>query len=325
MLNKRIHVSILIFLFLCSEFLFCQSDPLPSWNDGPVKTGIINFISRVTDANGSDFIPVEDRNAMFDNDGTLWPEQPVIQGMFMISQLKKKIEQDPGLKENPTVKAVIEKDKEYFAEDAEKKVLDLLAITMTNMTEEQFDREAKSFFEEAIYPKLNQPITQLAYKPQIELLNYLRANGFKTYICSGGTVEFMRQITEQMYGIPPEQVIGSSFKYKFVDDGDSNYILRESQINAVNDKEGKPVGIQLATGKRPVFVSGNVRSGGDIAMMRFSQGSKYPNFQILINHDDPVKEFEYSEKDNYSLEMAKKYNINVVSMKNDWNNIFNFK
>lgn len=314
-----------IIILTFSNLSISQIDPLPSWNDGPLKSGIIDFVMKATNASGPDFIPAGMRLATFDNDGTLWPEKPVIQGLFVLDVLKKKIAADPSLLENPTVKAVIDKDKEYFMNQPEEKVSELLGITQANMSEDEFEKLADEFITNAVYPKLDKPVTELAYKPQVELLEYLRANGFETYICSGGTIEFIRQISEQMYGILSDQVIGSSFKYKFIDDTVSNYIFREPELNSICDKEGKPVNIQLFTGKRPVFVAGNVRSGGDIAMMRFSQGSKYKNFQILVNHDDPVREFEYGEGDNYSLEMAKKFGFNVVSMKNDWNRIFSFE
>ncbi|MBV6480107.1 MAG: hypothetical protein HGGPFJEG_02952 [Ignavibacteria bacterium] len=316
---KKFYFALIFFFIVCAGY--SQTDPLPSWNNGHLKTSIMEFVNRVTDTGSQDFIPEEERIATFDNDGTLWPEMPVIQGLFLIDQLKKMISVNPSLTDNPLIKAVIDKDKEYFAEDPETKLMELLVITMTNMDEMEFEKSAVEFFKTAVYPKFNKPVTELAYKPQTELLAYLRANGFKTYICSGGTIEFMRQISEQMYGIPRNQVIGSSFKYRYTG-LDSNYIFREEEINSICDKEGKPVNIQLFIGKRPVFVAGNVRSGGDVAMMRFSQGNKYPNFQILVNHDDAVREFEYSEPDNYSLNMAKKYGFNVVSMKNDWNRIF---
>lgn len=315
-------------IYLCFLLLpgiaLSQTDPLSSWNEGPVKTAIIDFINKITNTSSPAYIPAEDRIATFDNDGTLWPEQPVSQGLFALFQMNNMIAADPTLKEDPLFKAVLEKDKEYFAEDAERKIMELIGRTHAGMIEDEFEKDAQAFFSTAVYPKLEQPLTKCAYVPQVELLNYLRANGFKTYICSGGTIEFMRQISEEMYGIPPEQVIGTYFKYVFNDSNGASSIIREGTIASVNDKEGKPANIQLFIGKRPVFVSGNVRSSGDIAMMRFSQGSQYSNFQLLINHDDGEREFAYEEKDRYSLNSAEKYGFTVVSMKNDWKKVFSF-
>lgn len=326
MKNKRAYL-IKFYLLLFASSGFSQPgyvDPLPSWNAGTLKGNIIEFVAASITAGSPKFIPVDDRIAVFDNDGTLWPEQPVIQGLYAIAHLKEMVAADPSLMENPTVKAVFERDKEYFAEDGERKVAEIIMLTHANISEDDFDFSVKNFFNHAVYPKLDKPVTQLAYQPMVELLNYLRANNFKTYICSGGTVEFMRAVTPEMYNIPEQQVIGTSFKYKFVDDGYTNHILREPELNSLNDKEMKPVNIQLVVGKRPVFVGGNVRSGGDIAMMKFSKSNTLPSFQLLINHDDADREFAYQEPDNYSLNAAEQYNFNVVSMKNDWKKIFSF-
>ena len=188
------------------------------------------------------------------------------------------------------------------------------------MTEDEFESSVKDFFATATYPGRNVPVSDIVYQPQIELLAYLRASGFKTFICSGGTVEFIRGISQQLYGIPKYQVIGTTFKYRFVDSTVS--IIRESSSPFINDKEGKPVGIQMHIGQRPVFACGNERSGGDIAMLKYCQGSSYPSFQLMINHDDSSREFFYQEKDNASLNAAAKNRWHVVSMKEDWKKVF---
>lgn len=297
-----------------------KSDPLPSWNDGRLKQDIIAFVTKTTTEGSPDFIPADDRIATFDNDGTLWAEQPVIQGLFAFSRVKALAEKDPTLKNKQPFKAVIEGDQEYLHKMELRELMGLVMATHTGMSEEEFEAQAKAFFATAKHPKLGVPLSQLVYKPQVELLQYLRDNGFKTFICSGGTVEFMRVICEEYYGIPDERVIGTTFRYSF--DEASNSITREAEFKSVDDKQEKAVNIQYHIGKRPVFACGNERSGGDIYMLRFSQGSKYPSFQLLVNHDDEAREFLYQEKDSISLKWAEKYNWNVVSMKNDWKEIF---
>lgn len=296
------------------------ADPLPSWNNGAVKQSIIDYVARVTDNNSREFIPVIDRIATFDNDGTLWAEQPIVQELFAFYQVKKMVEKKPALKTQQPFKAVLENDKDYFKNGSEKTLIQLMAATHAGMTEDEFETSVKDFFATAVYPGRNAPIRQIVYKPQIELLEYLRTNGFKTFICTGGTVEFVRGISEQLYRVPKYQVIGTTFKYKFVDSTIS--IMRETTPALINDKEGKPVGIQMHIGQRPVFACGNERSGGDIAMLKYCQGSSYPSFQLMISHDDGTREFFYQEEDNASLNAAAKNRWHVVSMKNDWKVVF---
>ena len=296
------------------------SDPLPSWQDGKRKQSIIAYVNKVTDSTGNDFIPVLDRIATFDNDGTLWAERPYVQELFAFYQVKKMVAKNPALKEQQPFKAVMTNDKTYFKNGGEKALLQLLAATHTGMTENEFESSVKEFFATAIYPGRNVPVSQITYQPQLELLNYLRANGFTTFICTGGTVEFVRGISQKLYGIPKYQVIGTTFKYTFIDSSVS--IMREPAAALINDKEGKPVGIQMHIGQRPVFACGNEGGEGDIAMLRYCQGSKYPSLQMLIDHDDAEREFSYEEKTNASLNAAAKNNWVVVSMKNDWKTVF---
>jgi len=227
---------------------------------------------------------------------------------------------NPALANKQPFKAVVEGDKAYFAKGGEKALIQLVAATHTGLTEDEFEASAAAFFADAKYPGLNVPIQQITYLPQIELLNYLRANGFKTFIVTGGTIELVRAIATSFYGIPKEQVVGTSFKYKFIDSNRS--ILREPAIDLFNDKEAKPIGIQLHIGQRPVFACGNEGGGGDIAMLKYCQSNKYPSFQLLVNHNDSTREYSYQEKDNASLHAASKYNWHVISMKDDWKTVF---
>jgi hypothetical protein len=322
-INKVIISSALFFgvfiLGICQE-IHSQGDPLPSWNDRKVKLAIIDYIRTVTDSNNPNYIPIEDRIATFDNDGTLWAERPYVQELFAFYQVRKKVEKEPAIRSQQPFKAVLEKDKVYFETGGEKALLELIGATHTGMTQDEFELAVKDFFATSKYPDKNVPMKNIRYQPQLELLHYLRANGFKTFICTGGTVEFVRGISEEFYGVPKYQVIGTTFKYKFIDSTVS--IMREPSAALINDKEGKPVGIQMHIGQRPVFACGNEGGEGDIAMLKYCQGSKYPSFQLLVNHDDGAREFAYQEKTNASLIAAKNNGWHVVSMKNDWKKIF---
>lgn len=297
-----------------------SGDPLPGWNEGPLKDSIISYVTRVTKKGSSDFIPVVDRIATFDNDGTLWAERPYVQELFAFYMIKKMVEKNPALAKKQPFMAVINHDSTYFAKGGEKTAMELIAVTHTGTSEEEFDQYVNDFFSTTTYPGRNVKIQQIVYQPQIELLNYLRANGFKTFICTGGTIEFVRGISQKLYGIPKEQVIGTTFKYKFVDS--TRKIMRQPAIDIFNDKEAKPVAIQQHIGQRPVFACGNEGGQGDIAMLKYSQGSKYPSFQMIVNHDDSSREFFYAEKDSASLKASEMNRWHVVSMKDDWKTVF---
>lgn len=303
-----------------STTIATSSDPLPSWNDTPLKKEIIDYVTKVTKEGSTDFIPVENRIATFDNDGTLWAEKPYVQELFAFYRVKKMVEANPALAQKQPFKAVVEKDKTYFEKGGDKALIELVAATHTGMTEDEFEASTKEFFAGAQYPGKNVPLKQIRYQPQLELLNYLRANGFKTFIVTGGTVEVVRAISQDFYGIPKDQVVGTSFKYKF--DDAKNAVLREPALDHFNDKEGKPVGIQLHIGQRPVFACGNEGGAGDLAMLRYSQGNKYPSFQLIVNHNDSIREYNYQEKDNLSLNTAAKYKYHVISIKDDWKKVF---
>lgn len=308
-------------------FVYGQStpaDPLPSWNAGPVKQSVLTFVTQVTKENSPDFVPVADRIATFDNDGTLWPEKPLIQGMFVLIKLRTMAAADSSLKEKQPFKAALAGDVAYFSQAGEEAVMELLATTHANMTQEQFEQEVQRFFKTQVHPRMRVPYTQLAYKPMVELLEYLRANGFQTWICSGGGIDFVRAISQQMYGVPPQQVIGSNLKKTFIDKDGKQVLWRKPETGLINDKAGKPVGIDLHIGKRPVFAAGNERSGGDIAMLTYSQGHPSSSFQLLVNHDDAKREFAYQESDNASLKAAKANNWTVVSIQKDWKTVFAF-
>lgn len=297
-----------------------SGDPLPSWNDGTLKSDIIAYVKKVTTKGTPDFIPVENRIATFDNDGTLWAEKPYVQELFAFYRVKKMVEANPALAQKQPFKAVVEKDKTFFEKGGDKALIELVAATHTGMTEDEFEASTKEFFAGAQYPGKNVSLKQIRYQPQLELLNYLRANGFKTFIVTGGTIELVRAISSDFYGIPKEQVVGTSFKYVF--DDATNSVKRLPALDLLNDKAGKPVGIQLHIGQRPVFACGNEGGAGDLAMLRYSSGSKYPSFQMIVNHNDSIREYSYQEKDNLSLNTAAKYKYHVISIKDDWKKVF---
>ncbi|RKG99410.1 haloacid dehalogenase-like hydrolase [Corallococcus sp. CA053C] len=299
-----------------------KADPLPSWNDGPVKQSIVGFVSRVTTEGSPDFLPVEERIAVFDNDGTLWQEKPAVQGAFLVERVRALADKDPSLRKKQPYRAVLEGDVDAVMAGGEKAVMELFAATHANMTQEQFQAEVRGFLKTARHPKLGVPYTQLAYQPMLELLQYLRDNGFQTWISSGGGIDFMRVFSEQVYGIAPQQVIGSSLAETYEQRGGRDVLWREPRVDHVNDKEGKPVGNDLHIGRSPVFVAGNVRSGGDIAMLGASRQRRGPSFQLLIHHDDAAREFAYEEKDGASLRAAKEGGWTVVSMRDDWKTVF---
>ena len=298
-----------------------KADPLPSWSDTKVKKDIIAYITNITDKKSPSYIPPEERIATFDNDGTLWAEQPVAEELFIIYYAEKMIKEDPSLKN----KLPFSKINEFYSNGKfnikDRKLFDeLVGITHSGMTNEKFKETAREFFKEFKYPVSNKPMSKIVYQPQLELLDYLRANGFKVYICSGGEAEFMRVISKEYYGIPEENVMGSELVFQY--DESTNLMTRDSKLFTDNNERAKATNIQYRLGRPSVFAVGNVRSGGDIYMLRFSQASKYPSFQLMINHDDGKREFAYEEKNRISLDWSEKYNWNVVSMKNDWKQIF---
>ncbi len=299
-----------------------NSDPIPSWQKGATKTALIEFVNQVTTSGSLDFIPQSDRIATFDNDGTLWPEQPVIQVMFVLDRLKEMIKDEPSLGEKQPFQAALKGDMNYLKEAGEAAIMSILAATHSGMTEKQFEVEVREFFAKETHPILKKKYTNLAYQPMVELMEYLRKNDFQTWICSGGGIDFIRVISPSMYGIPVEQVIGSRLKKEFIEKDGKSVIWRKAELDSFNDQQMKPVNIDLQIGKRPIFAAGNVRSGGDIAMLTYTKDNSLPSFQLLINHDDAEREFAYAEKDNLSLKTANKSGWQIVSMKNDWQTIF---
>lgn len=302
-----------------------KQDSLPSWKDGKTKQAILKFVADVTNEGSPKYVLPEDRIATFDNDGTLWCEHSVVQLAFVGDRLKQIIDEKPELSDKPAVAAALKGDVAYFEREGEPAIAELVFLTHAGMTLEEFHETAAKFFRTAKHPKYGVLLKEATYLPMRELLAFLRDNGFKTYICSGGGIEFMRVVSQEIYGIPPEQVIGTAGVLDYREKDGKAVLVKTPKLLSFNDKQGKPAGIALHTGRVPILAAGNVRTGGDIAMLRYSQSSKQPSLQLLINHDDADREFAYAEKDGGSLNAAQKHGSAVVSMKDDWIKIFSFR
>jgi phosphoglycolate phosphatase-like HAD superfamily hydrolase len=307
-------------------------DPLPSWNDGAAKSSITDFVSRVTTPGGADFVPVDQRIATFDNDGTLWAEQPIyFQVQFALDRVKLLAPRHPEWKTKPPFKFVLTGDVKALAAAGEKALFEILRVTHTGMTTEDFAKDVTAWITTARHPRFDRLYTDLVYQPMLELLAYLRVNGFKTFIVSGGTIEFMRAWTERVYGIPPEQVVGSSFVAKFELDAGKPRLMREPKIDFIDDKSGKPEGINRFIGRRPVFAFGN--SDGDQQMLEWtaagSQGHLGARFMGLVHHTDAEREWAYDRQSHVgrldkALDEANARGWTVVDMKRDWRKVFPF-
>jgi len=303
-----------------------SADPLPSWTDGSTKAAIVRFVNDVTEEGGAKYVRPDERIATFDQDGTLWCEQPVPQMEFIVHRINKMAPQHPDWKDKQPYKSILDGDKDFLIDDLVnnhgRAVVELVIATHTGMPLEEFQDNVAEFLDVARHPKYNRKYTETVYQPMLELLAYLRANGFETYICSGGGLDFMRVFAENTYGIVPENVVGSFAMNSFAQVDGKWRIVKGTENLFVNDGPTKPAGIAQQIGRIPIFVGGNVRSGGDIGQLTYSQTNPLPSFQLLVNHDDDVREFAYAEKDNASLNAAKKGGWHVVSMKNDWQKIF---
>jgi hypothetical protein len=328
----RAHTSHTAILMLCA-FLFvavganAQTDPLSSWNDGPAKKAIIDFVQVTTDKSNPKFVPPAERIATFDNDGTLWVEQPMyFQFLFALDRVKTLAPNHPEWKDKEPFASLLKGDLKEALAGGERAMLEIVMSTHAGMSTEDFEQIVKDWLATAKHPKTKKPYTEMVYQPMIELLTYLRANGFKTFIVSGGGIEFMRPWTEKVYGIPPEQVVGSSIKTKYEMGSGKPVLLRLPEINFVDDKTGKPVGINEHIGRRPVAAFGN--SDGDQQMLEWTQAGSGARLMMLVHHDDAVREYAYGAESKIGtfsdalMAEAKKNGWTVISMKNDWKRIF---
>ncbi len=312
-------------LFIASAY--AQSDPLPSWNETASKSAIVSFVAKVTGQGSPDFIPETERVAVFDNDGTLWVEQPMYtQLAFALDRVKVLAPQHPEWKETQPFKAVLEGDMKALAASGEKGLIELIMATHAGMTSGDFQKVVTDWLASARDPKFKRPYTELVYQPMVELLAYLRANGFKTFIVSGGGIEFMRPWAEKVYGVPPEQVIGSSIKTEFRMQDDTPTLYRLPEVNFIDDKAGKPVGINQQIGRRPIAAFGN--SDGDLEMLQWTTMAGAPaRLGVLIHHTDAEREYAYDRDTEFgrldkALDAAAITGWTVVDMKADWKQVF---
>jgi phosphoserine phosphatase len=324
-------------LAVIASLVFCtaalaETDPLPSWNDTNTKKAIVTFVEKVTAEGSADFVPPAERIVTFDNDGTLWPSHPMYtQLAFALDRIKALAPQHPEWKTKQPFKAVLDNDMKALAAAGEKGLVELVMTSHAGMSTAEFEKIVTAWFKTARHPRFKRPYTELAYQPMVELLEYLRANGFKTYIVSGGGIEFMRPMTEEVYGVPPEQVIGSSIETKYEIKDGKPVLMRLPKIHFIDDKAGKPVGINMFIGRRPVAAFGN--SDGDRQMLEWTGAGGGARLMMLVFHDDAKREYAYGPANGLPdtkfgtfsqslMDEAKNMGWVVISMKNDWKSIF---
>lgn len=318
----------LLLLLLLSNS-FAQADPLLSWNKGESKQTIIQFVERVTLESGADFVAADERIAVFDNDGTLWSEQPAyFQLQFAVDRVHQLAAKHPEWKTQQPFKAVLENDMQAVMASGEKGLLEIVMATHAGITTEEFERVVSDWLAVAKHPRFNRPYTELVYQPMLELLDYLRVNDFKIYIVSGGGIDFMRPWTQAVYGIPPEQVIGSSVKLAYSLRDGVPVLQRLAELDFINDKAGKPVAIHKYIGRRPIAAFGN--SDGDLQMLQWVDGGDGQQLIMIVHHTDDKREWSY-DKDSHvgrlaeALKQANQKNWSVIDMKRDWKRIYSFE
>lgn len=319
-----------LFTALIASALFAlnvsAADPLPSWADTATKMGIVAFVEKVTDPSSPDFVPVPERIATFDNDGCLWAEQPMyFQAIFIFDRIKALATDHPEWKDKEPFASVLKGDMKAVLAGGEKAVLEMAMATHAGMTTVEFEAIVNEWINTAKHPDTGKLYREMIYQPMLELLDYLRANDFKTFIASGGGIEFMRPWAEKTYGIPPEQVIGSSIKTKYELRDGKPVLVRLPELNFIDDKAGKPVAIQHHIGRRPIFAAGN--SDGDFEMLEWTTSGEGPRFGLLVHHTDAEREFAYDRESHIGkldkgLDEAPQRGWSLIDMKNDWNSVF---
>ncbi len=302
---------------------------LPSWNEVPAKQAIIDFVNKTTQLNSPDYVPVTERIAVFDNDGTLWSEQPLyFQALFCFDRIKALAQQHPEWETQEPFASVLRSDTASAMTGADRSLLEMVIATHANMTTDEFHQIVSEWIAKAKHPKTGRLYTEMVYQPMLELLDYLRANGYKTYIVSGGGLEFMRPWVEKTYGIPPEQVIGSSIKTQFEMRNNKPVLVRLPELNFINDKAGKPIGINQHIGRRPIAAFGN--SDGDLQMLQWTTAGNGPRFALYVHHTDAKREWAYDRQSHIGkldqgLDEAQQKGWTIVDMKQDWKIIYPFE
>jgi phosphoglycolate phosphatase-like HAD superfamily hydrolase len=304
------------------------ADPLPSWNDTAAKKAVVTFVERVTKQGSPDLVPPAERTATFDNDGTLWAEQPIpFQLVFALDRVKALAPLHPEWKDKEPFASLLKGDLKGALSGGEAAIFEIITVTHSGMTTVEFDQIVRDWIATAKHPVTKRLYTEMVYQPMLELLTYMRANGFKTFIVSGGGIDFMRVFAERVYGIPPEQVVGSSGKLSFELRDGKPVLMKLPSLNFIDDKTGKPVGIQMHIGRRPIAAFGN--SDGDLQMLEWARGGAGVRFALLVHHTDAEREWAYDRagsigKLDKALDVAKAEGWTVVDMKNDWKTVFPF-
>jgi phosphoglycolate phosphatase-like HAD superfamily hydrolase len=328
-MTARIFALLIALVFTATASMAQAADPLSSWSDGPTKQSIMAFVAKVTTVGSSDFVPEPERIAVFDNDGTLWSEQPMyFQLFFALDRVKALAPQHPEWETTEPFASLLKGDVKAALAGGEKTILEIVMATHAGMTTTEFEQIVTDWVAAARHPKTGKLFTEMVYQPMLELLAYLRENGFKTFIVSGGGIEFMRPWTEAVYGIPPEQVVGSSIKTTFEMREDGPVLVRLPEIDFIDDKAGKPVGIHSHIGRRPIAAFGN--SDGDLQMLQWTTAGQGVRFGLLVHHTDAEREWAY-DRDSHigrldkALNEARQQGWTVVDMQNDWKVIYPFQ
>ncbi|MBY0588374.1 haloacid dehalogenase-like hydrolase [bacterium] len=320
------HFVVSIVVLLLTRGWGAAQVPLPTWNEGAARQAIFDFVAKVTEKGSPSFVPIADRIAVFDNDGTLWPEQPMyVQLSFALDRVKTLAPQHPEWKDHEPFASLLKGDMKAVLAEGERALAEIVMATHAGMTTEEFDRIVSDWITTARHPKSGKLYTEMVYLPMLELLSYLRNNGFKTFIVSGGGIEFMRPWALRVYGIPPEQIIGSSIKTRYERRNDRPVIVRLPELNFVDDKSGKPLGIQQHIGRRPIAAFGN--SDGDFEMLEWTTSGNGTRFGLIVHHTDADREWAYDRQSSVgrldkALDQAKSRGWNLVDMKHDWKIIY---
>lgn len=326
MLPKIRSVIVLVGILFAYEAGAAETNPLPSWNEGPAKQAIVDFVTKVSEPESADYVPIKDRIATFDNDGTLWLEQPTyVQLAYALDRIKELAPEHPEWKDQQPFKAALEGDMETLAASGEKGIVELVMASHAGMTPAEFQTIVSNWLATAKNERFERPYTELVYQPMLELLAYLQNNGFTTYIVSGGGIEFVPNFSEEKYGIPPAQVIGSSIKTKYELVDGVPTVMRLAEMNFIDDKAGKPIGITEHIGQRPIAAFGN--SDGDYQMLDWTTAGEGPRFGLIVHHTDAEREYAY-DRDSHvgrldkALDDAPAKGWIVVDMKSDWKTVF---
>jgi phosphoglycolate phosphatase-like HAD superfamily hydrolase len=326
LLSGLLVAAVLAVLALPAAVAQRSDDPLPSWNEGTAKQQIVEFVRSVTQPGSAVFVPPDQRIATFDNDGTLWVEKPTYtQVYFILERVKALAPRHPEWRTTQPFKAVLDNDLAQLEQFDEKELLPLVFDTSAGMPQEEYAAAMQQFFPTWRHPRFNRGYTELYYQPMVELLAYLRQNGFKTFIVTGGGMDFVRQVAPAIYDIPPDQVVGSTIEYECQVADACTTLVRKPDVKLVDDSAGKPVGIQIHVGQRPLFAAGN--TNGDIQMLQYAWGRPGAAFALLVRHDDAAREYAYEQHPDSerALALAQQNGWLVVSMQRDWRRIFPFE